>query len=374
MCCIEKELGDWKVIEALEDNNSIVVDTRDSSSFLGWCLNAEQKRGHIKGATDFSANWLKYSVKDENVREERLGRALRRKKIAKDKRIILYDINRKDSVVVEQYLLKHGITDISYFNFLNWNGETTYAPGFAEMVPVQWVKEILDGGTPECYVGPEYKIVEVSWGKATKEFLEGHIPGSIHIDSEEYEVPPKWIMPSVKELEKFACANGISAKTTVIIYSMHGQGAVHKLAAVLRYMGVEHVHCLNGDMQSWKEAGYPIEKGMNPKVSIPYFGVSIPQKPDEILSIEQTKAVLNNSKLGQVIDMRTWEAYIGLDSEYDYVPLAGRIPHTLWCHDRYHYFNIDQTMGNYEEMLEHWSRCGIDLQGRPIMLCGSGGW
>lgn len=369
-----KEVGKEIIKMALNNENYCVVDTRNSNAYIGWRLEGEEKRGHIKGATDFSANWLKCNVKNEQNRKERLVEALRRKHISNDKTIILYDVNRNDSRIVENYFRQQGIRNIWYFNFMNWDGETSYAPGYAEMVPVQWVKQVIDGKIPEKFWGGRYVIIEVSWGKATKDFLDGHIPGSIHVDSEEYEVPPKWIMPSREELEKFVCRTGIDVDTTVIIYAMHGQGAVHKLATVLRYMGVKHVHCMNGDMSTWKEAGYPIEKVVREKNPVKNFGAEIPQNSNEILSIDEIKVILKNPQLGQVVDMRTWDAYIGMDSEYDYVPLAGRIPNTIWCHDKYHYFNIDQTMGNYEEMLEHWERCGINLEGRPIMLCGSGGW
>ena len=58
---IELERIDRKGVEqALESASWTVIDTRDSNTFIGWRLNGEKKKGHIPGATDFAAEWIRF--------------------------------------------------------------------------------------------------------------------------------------------------------------------------------------------------------------------------------------------------------------------------------------------------------------------------
>lgn len=362
------------VYNALKDENWCVVDTRSSHAFLGWRLEGEPREGHIKGCTDFSANWITSSVRSESKREHQLNEKIASKGLTPDKHIILYDVNGQDASIVAEYLRNKGIKQLYYYNFLEWDGELEFCPNYSRLVPPQWIKEVLDGGKPEHFAGGDYKIFEISWGNPTKKFLTAHIPESVHIDSEEYEPAPKWSIASDEELERFACNNGITKDTTVILYCMDMRDAASGLDTALRYMGVKNVHCLNGTMQSWLDMRYPTESGNPPKRPCERFGVKIPQHPEEIVNIDEVKKILKDPSLGQIIDMRTWAAFIGVDSEYDYVPIAGRIPGTIWVYDKYHYTNPDMTMCNPNEIVEDFRRGGVDFSRRPVFFCGNGAW
>ena len=89
---------------------------------------------------------------------------------------------------------------------------------------------------------------------------------------------------------------------------------------------------------------------------------------------EMRQVIAPENTKDEGIDIRTWDAYIGIDSEYSYVPIAGRIPNTKWCFDKYHYLSPNDTLGNVEEMLEFWQECGVDLSKRNVFFCGSGAW
>lgn len=369
-----KEINSSFVKEALCNKEFCVVDARSSNAYIGWRLEGEKRQGHIKGATDFSAKWLTYTGIKNEKRNIQLEEKLKAKGITKEKKVILYDVNRKDASIVAEYLLGEGIENLFYFNFLNWEGETEWCPHYERLVPASWIKQVIDGEIPEHFHPGPFKIFEISWGKPSKDYIEGHIPGSVHIDTEEYEQGPKWIQPSDEELEAFACRNGITKDTTVILYCMNMRDAASKLESVLRYMGVKHIHCMNGSMINWIEEGYPVETGVNEKQPVDSFGTTVPQDRSAIVGIEEAKRILSGKEPGQLIDMRPWEAYIGEDSEYSYVPVAGRIPNTIWCFDKYHYCNPDLTMGNPKEMLDSMIDAHIDLSERPVFFCGSGAW
>ncbi len=374
-----KKVNTSMVHLALESDDWIVVDTRNSNSFIGWCMDGEKKKGHIKGATDFAAEWLTFpyisawSTKKRRIKH--IENKFKDKKFSTELNIILYDTNGMDAKVVAKYFNEKGLHNLFYYNFSDWDGETVWPEHYEKMVPVQWVKNVIDGKKVEFYNGERYKIFEVSeTEEPCKEFLEGHIPGSTHIWVNEFQKFPEQCMASDDALEKFARNNGITVDTTVIIYAMGYTGASHILALVLEYMGVKHIHCINGSSHQWIQQKYPIEKGNTPKTPVDSFGAKIPGNINIVVKIEEAKKIMLGLSSDQLIDMRSWREFTGVTSGYDYVDRAGRIPNTLWCAKDHWYLNPDETMGNPEEMLEHWKEWGIDLKKRNIFFCGAGAW
>ena len=57
----------------LNDDAWVIVDTRINDAFNGWKLDGVERGGHIEGAVDFSANWLKVDAKEK---EKTLDEAL----------------------------------------------------------------------------------------------------------------------------------------------------------------------------------------------------------------------------------------------------------------------------------------------------------
>ena len=91
--------------EKVQDNAWVIVDTRLNDAYNGWKLDGVKRGGHIKGAVDFSANWLSVYL---DRKDEVLEQALKTKRIDLDKNIVLYDANGKDALVVADYLSKKG--------------------------------------------------------------------------------------------------------------------------------------------------------------------------------------------------------------------------------------------------------------------------
>ena len=77
-----KTIATKELQDKLSDDSWVVVDTRINDAFNGWKLDEVERGGHIKGAVDFSANWLTVDSKDK---EKTLDKALETKGIEKDK-------------------------------------------------------------------------------------------------------------------------------------------------------------------------------------------------------------------------------------------------------------------------------------------------
>ena len=364
----------------IKDENWVVVDTRENDAFNGWKLDGVKRGGHIEGATDFSAAWL--DVDAEN-KEERLEKDLKDRGISKEKNIVLYDANGKDASEVANYLSEKGYENLYTYDVKEWTEDDKNAmksyENYEMLVPVSWVKDLIDGNKPEGYSGKEFKIFEVSWGeeKDSPDYLKkGHIKGAVHINTDEVEEGPVWNRLSDEKLKAFAKANGITVDTTVVLYGEDTTPAA-RVATILKYLGVKDVRLINGGTQKWIDAGYELEKESNPKQSVSDFGAEVPVNKDYIIDLDEVKKIYKDKSTTTLVDVRNWDEYIGKISGYDYIKTTGRIEGALWGHagtkagmDQYR--NIDNTMLNEDQILKMWKDYGITPDKKLVFYCGTG--
>ena len=370
-----------EVKDKLLDKNWVVLDTRENDEFNGWNIDNLERGGHIKGATDFSAAWLRVDCKNK---DKRLDTALKDKRISKEKNIILYDDNGKDSKEVANYLHEKGFKNLYTYNLKDWAKDKTLPMEFYKnyqlLVPACWVKDVIDGKKPQNYNGNKFKIFEVSWGDENKssEYLKkGHIKGATHINTDDIEKGPLWNRISDKELEKFAENNGITKDTTVILYGSDSMGAF-RVASLLKYMGVNDVRVLNGGTQKWIDAGYKLEKTLTKKTQVSSFGAIIPVNKQYIIDLKEAKEIVKDKNNSKLVDVRSWDEYIGKTSGYDYIKPKGRPQGSAWGHSGTNssnlddYRNVDNTMRNKDEILNMWKEWGIDKEQKLSFFCGTG--
>lgn len=362
----------------LEDDSWVIVDTRINDAYNGWKLDGVSRGGHIAGAVDFSSNWL--SVDNKN-KEEILDEALKTKGIDKDKNIVLYDSNEEDAKVVGNYLSQKGYTNVYTYNVKEWAKEESLSmesyENYDRLVPADIVKEVIDGKTPETFEGSKnIKIVEASWGEESEAYSKGHVPTSVHINTDTVEPPPNWMLASDEELAKFALDYGFTKDDTIIVTGPDVM-ASYRVAVVLRYIGVNDVRVLNGGNDAWVAAGYELETTSNAPVAGTNFGGEIPGNLDLIVTIPELKEELKSDD-SVLVDNRSWEEYIGEVSGYSYHDKKGRIPGAVYGYagttstTLEDYRNIDNTMRNADEIKVLWDKAGIDTNKKLIFMCGSG--
>ena len=374
-----------KVVAALNDTNWIVVDTRLNDAFNGWKLNGIERGGHIKGAIDFSANWL--NVEADNLHKS-LQEILSAKGITSEKQIILYDANGQDADNVARFLQSLNYPHIFLYDVKKWASDPTLPmekyTNFHLIVPAVVIKEILDGHRPETFEkNKTIKIIEASWGEEKASYAKGHIPTAFHINTDRVEPPtptepPMWILADDATLAKLALEFGVTKNDTVIVTGEEPLAA-YRVATVLRYTGVDDVRVLNGGTMAWVMAGYALETERHDPVPAADFGGPVPGHPEVIDTMAETKAGLKTPERFILVDNRTWQEHIGKVSGYSYHDKKGRIPGAIYGYaglkDSYgmEYFrNPDKTMRNAEEFLALWHKQGIDTSKHLSFMCGSG--
>lgn len=373
-----KTIATKELQDKLSDDSWVVVDTRINDAFNGWKLDEVERGGHIKGAVDFSANWLTVDSKDK---EKTLDKALETKGIEKDKNIVLYDANGKDAKEVANYLSEKGYKNLYTYNVADWAKDESLPmesyENYEMIVPATIVNDILDGKKPETFENSKnIKIVEASWGEESEAYSKGHVPTSVHINTDTVEPPPQWMLASDEELAKFANDYGFTKDDTVIVTGPDVM-ASYRVAVVLRYIGINDVRVLNGGNNAWTSAAYELETKSNKPVAGNDFGATIPANPDLIDTQAELKEMLKDSN-NVLVDNRSWDEYIGKISGYSYHDKKGRIPGAVYGYagtsatTLEDYRNIDNTMRNADEIKALWKDAGIDTNKHLMFMCGSG--
>nr|WP_288306849.1 rhodanese-like domain-containing protein [uncultured Romboutsia sp.] len=373
-----KTIATKELQDKLSDDSWVVVDTRINDAFNGWKLDEVERGGHIKGAVDFSANWLTVDSKDK---EKTLDKALETKGIEKDKNIVLYDANGKDAKEVANYLSEKGYKNLYTYNVADWAKDESLPmesyENYEMIVPATIVNDILDGKKPEIFENSKnIKIVEASWGEESEAYSKGHVPTSVHINTDTVEPPPQWMLASDEDLAKFANDYGFTKDDTVIVTGPDVM-ASYRVAVVLRYIGINDVRVLNGGNDAWTSAGYELETKSNKPVAGNDFGATIPANPDLIDTQAELKEMLKDSN-NVLVDNRSWDEYIGKISGYSYHDKKGRIPGAVYGYagtsatTLEDYRNIDNTMRNADEIKALWKDAGIDTNKHLMFMCGSG--
>lgn len=370
-----KNIGTEELEAKLGKADWIIVDTRSNDAFNGWPLDGVERGGHIEGAVDFSANWLKG---DDQKITDRLKAILKNKRITKDKNVVVYDANQKDAEQVTEFLAENGFENIYQYDVTEWAANNDLPmesyPNYQMIVPVSWVNDVIKDKND----GKPFAIFEASWGDEAKDYKKGHIPGAVHINTDEVEEGPVWNRLKDDELEKFALKNGITKDTTVILYGSDSMPA-YRVAVILKYMGVKDVRVVNGGYAAWADAGFDEEKEVNSKQSVESFGVKVPANPEYIIDLAEANAIsADKNNKSTLVDIRSWAEFIGETSGYDYIEPKGRPANSIWGHagtdnsNLDDFRNVDQTMRNGLEIKEMWQEDGINLDNKLAFYCGTG--
>jgi thiosulfate/3-mercaptopyruvate sulfurtransferase len=291
--------------------------------------------------------------------------------------------------------LGHAGVQIYEGGWAEWAADQTLPvdrlPNYEKLVHADWLRQLLDGGTPEAAPRGAFKLFHVNFG-VPEEYEENHIPGAFYLDTNRLENPTDWNRRTPEELQAALRSFGITRDTTVILYGRDteghanekwpgrraGQIAACRAALILRYAGVDDIRLLDGGYDHWVQAGNPLETVLNQPEPAASFGVRIPRRSEVIIDIDEAKQILADQAHAALVSVRTWREHIGAVSGYNYIGPAGRIAGDVWGNcgsDAYHmehYRNVDNTMRAYPEIAANWKDAGITADKWVAFYCGTG--
>ncbi|WP_369984937.1 sulfurtransferase [Thalassolituus sp.] len=122
-------------------------------------------------------------------------------------------------------------------------------------------------------------------------FVQGHIPGAIHLDFKRLQrpgTPVPGLLPDAEELEAVFSELGLTPDTHVICSDDEGGGWAGRLIWVLDSIGHTQYSYLNGGIVAWREAGLPQETGEHATVPSSYrisaINTDFSMTKDEVLA------------------------------------------------------------------------------------------
>jgi thiosulfate/3-mercaptopyruvate sulfurtransferase len=229
-------------------------------------------------------------------------------------------------------------------------------------------------------------VVDLRWylgrpGDGWRAFLEGHVPGAIHLDLDEdladpagYGAPGRHPLPTPAAFAARMAAAGIADGTRVVAYDDVGGWVAARLWWMLDNLGFgrrgvagEWTGVLNGGIGAWTASGHPLESGEH----------DLPPATGRLELADAWHGVIDRatlkSRLGHVtlLDARGAPRYRGEVEPID--PVPGHIPTALSAPID---GNLDPagTLKSVEDLRARYGELGI-IPGAPsevVVSCGSG--
>ena len=388
------------------DEKTVLVDSRAQESYAGWALEGAKNGGHLKNSVLFSERWLDCEYTGSAPRTAYLERAMEAQNITKDSDIIVYDYDGEHAKDVASYFVEQGIKDVSIYqanDMIDAGTDLESYTNYDRFLPSETVKSISDVKTgkaselsedAKAIIGDNMDkvvLIDVAWGnaKASSYFSTGHVPGAVHINTDSYErprvyVPEKrsdyakeWRLISLEEFRDSLCPQYGITKDSIVILTGTSSSPQGRLGFMLRSLGVK-TYAMSGLLTAWQYNGYDLDTDESTLViptSVDSFGSDAIANPDEILWMDDIKAILSGEKEGQVADNRGEDEWNGEYSGYGYHDLAGKIEGSVWCsmgdEENGEYFtNIDGTARTQQELKAYMESNGLDTSKTVAFFCG----
>jgi thiosulfate/3-mercaptopyruvate sulfurtransferase len=236
------------------------------------------------------------------------------------------------------------------------------------LVSSSWLKErledpalvILDATLPPVGVKPPPDV--------RARYEEAHLPGAVYFDIEEFSdhaTPLPHMLPGEEEFARKASALGVGDQSTLVIYEQAGVFSAPRAWWMFRVMGAERVYLLDGGLEGWIDAGFPVEAGVARK---PQREFTARLDAGAVKNFEAIQHLLGGQ--GQILDARSAMRFSGAAPEprpglsSGHMPGAVNLPFTELVEGG--------RLKSPDQLREIFEEKGIDL-GRPVTTtCGSG--
>ncbi len=205
------------------------------------------------------------------------------------------------------------------------SGYKGYPRGNA-LITVQELKALIDTRDP--------KLVILA-AQSNLEYLPGHIPGAQQVDRPAYAAPPETQsgvegnIIDAAEFTRLSQSLGIDRGSTVVIYEDRYDAT--RLWWAFTYYGKSGVRILDGGLQSWKAADFPVE--ILPPASRTKPGNFVAAVTHSGLRVDTSGiAALHDHPAVQLWDNRSLKEFTGEEQKKG-AYRAGRIPgsrHSEW--------------------------------------------
>jgi len=199
-------------------------------------------------------------------------------------------------------------------------------------------------------------------------YVANHIPGAIFFDIEalsDHSIPLPHMLPTPEAFSLSMSALGISDTSTIVIYEQEGVFSAPRAWWMLRTMGAQNVHILDGGLRAWTEANLPTESGPVHRAPATFHANFNPKAVADLAQLKERIA-----QHSQILDARSAPRFNGTAPEprpglsSGHMPGATSIPFTELAEDGH--------LKSAAKLREYFSAKNIDLHQPITTTCGSG--
>ena len=227
---------------------------------------------------------------------------------------------------------------------------------------------------PEFVVTPEWlhahlndanlRIIDA---RTPQKYEAGHIPGAVLIDLYALNVTDtsaEGMAAWMAKMEEAFSAAGIGEGQTVVFYEeTAGQFATRGLWC-LYYFGQDGGRLLDGGLQAWQAAGYPLA---TEATSVARTSFKAQPRPEEVATYETVLAGITDPNV-TIVDTRRATEYAGTEIR---APRGGRVPgavHLDWVNN----LNAEGWLKSPQELSDQYAELGLRPDRDTITYCQGG--
>jgi thiosulfate/3-mercaptopyruvate sulfurtransferase len=219
----------------------------------------------------------------------------------------------------------------------------------------------------------DLRVVDARWylekheRDGAKEFLEGHIPGAVHLDLSsdlsDHSSPLRNTLARPECIASCLASKGIGPEEAVVVYDEIGFSAC-RVAWILSQSGQGEVAVLNGGLTAWKDLGYDLEAGAGTAARARLRPVTAPGS-GAMLELSELERRLEEPGF-RVVDARSAERF-GDAEEHD-----RHIPGSVNLHYTHNFVPGTARFRPEAELRALYSEHGLLEAGELVSTCGSG--
>lgn len=243
------------------------------------------------------------------------------------------------------------------------------------MISAEELNQLLfsESGTQDLVIFDcRFSLADFSLGR--NQYLEGHIPGALHLDMEQHlsgeksEYGGRHPLPSPESFTQTIQQMGVNEQTHIITYDDNRLAGAARLWWLLHYFGHERVQILDGGFQAWCALNLPISQDVPDPGTGDFQHRCRSQDDSDTLTRDYPwlSNHLEDTNL-QLIDSREEPRYQGLEEPID--PVAGHIPGAL----NYPWQGVTDDRGfalPAQAQQERWQK--LNREKEVLVYCGSG--
>lgn len=195
------------------------------------------------------------------------------------------------------------------------------------LIDAQVLRSMLDR-KDWVVVDSRFDLGDVTAGR--RDYERGHIPGAVFLDLDLDLAGPvqpetgRHPLPDAGQISNTLGQLGIGSANTVVVYD-GGNGATAARAWwILRWLGLESVHLLNGGYAQWKDLDLPVDDQVIDREGQAFEGNPVGER---VLTTAELASDLAGIESLKLLDARDQSRFRGEQEPID--PVAGHIPGAL---------------------------------------------